>query len=393
MERDFAAAASEAASLMPPSSLPMSTRDSQMQRDPGQPISPYSTRSPRMISSPRTQKRMYPKPAKPDHDRPQLFTPGQILRDRWVIKEMIGRGGYGQIYFVHDKKLGESVALKVEPTHRIDKHGDVEKKKLLRRMILEQRVLLRLQGRPHVPLMYASGAERHINYIVMQLLSVNVADLRKQSPFRRLSKKTCGRIMIQAIAALRDMHKAGFLHRDVKPGNMCFGLTEHTKHRLVLIDYGLVRRYKTADGRWRRRRPRAGFRGTLRYVSLRVHNHEDQGPSDDLCSLFYSLIEMIRGGLTWSQQHDTKQVKAMKKEMVADDFFKVAQHIDDTIREFGRAVTSMRADDEPNYDELQSIMSRLSDNWALNAPYDWENEYADVDAEKEINVKVVQGAA
>ncbi|KAH7700723.1 CK1/TTBKL protein kinase [Aphelenchoides avenae] len=334
-----------------------------------------------MISSPAVQQRMFPKPAKLSAERVELFAPGQTLRDRWVIKELIGRGGYGQIYFVHDKKLNESMALKVEPTHRIDG----QKKKLLRRMILEQRVLLRLQGRPHVPIMYASGAERHINYIVMQLLSVNISELRKQAPHKRLSKKTCGRIMIQAIAGLRDMHKAGFLHRDVKPGNMCFSLTERTKHRLVLIDYGLVRRFKTADGRWRRRRPRAGFRGTLRYVSLRVHDHEDQGPSDDLCSLFYALIEMIRGHLPWISEHHSDKVKAMKKEMVANDFVKVSKHIHPSIREFGRAVTKMRAEDEPNYLELQNVMNELSAKCPLHEPYDWENEYAEVKAEASIN--------
>lgn len=96
-----------------------------------------------------------------------------------------------------------------------------------------------------------------------------------------------------------------------------FEILFQTKHRLVLIDYGLVRRYKTADGRRRRRRPRAGFRGTLRYVSLRVHDHEDQGPADDLCSLFYALIEMMRGKLPWSSEHHSDKVKAMKKEMVS----------------------------------------------------------------------------
>lgn len=114
--------------------------------------------------------------------------------------------GYGQIYVARDQQTNESVAIKAEPTRR--------KNKLVRRMILEQRVLVRLQGQrkffmiftfyfyalAHVPIIYASGCERDINFIVMQILSVNLGDLRKQCPLQRLSKSTTARIAQQTIA-------------------------------------------------------------------------------------------------------------------------------------------------------------------------------------------------
>lgn len=67
--------------------------------------------------------------------------------------------------------------------------------KLLWRCLFE--VLLRLQGQPHVPLMWGSGVERTINYIVMQVLSTNLNELRKQCPLKRLSRSTSGRVMQQ----------------------------------------------------------------------------------------------------------------------------------------------------------------------------------------------------
>lgn len=70
---------------------------------------------------------------------------------------------------------------------------------------------------------------------------------------------------------------------------------------------------------------------------------------------------------------------------MTDDFVKVSEHIHETIREFGRAVSSMRVDDEPSYDVLQNVMTDLADHCPLHAPYDWENEYADVLAESDIN--------
>ncbi|TKR59333.1 hypothetical protein L596_029021 [Steinernema carpocapsae] len=47
---------------------------------------------------------------------------------------------------------------------------------------------------------------------------------------------------------------------------MCFGVTDASKHRLVLVDFGLVRRYKTAEEKSREKRSRAGFRGTLSLI-------------------------------------------------------------------------------------------------------------------------------
>jgi serine/threonine protein kinase len=217
-----------------------------------------------------------------------------VIKQRFPFQGLIGSGGYGQIYVARDRQSDENNAVKAEPTRR--------RGKLVRRMILEQRVLVRLQGQPHVPVIYASGCDHDINFIVMQLLSVNVGDLRKQSPLRRLSRSTCGRIIQQSIAALRDLHNVGFLHRGKREfdfsikdlqmssllicalGSLNWQLllaftfmVFQSKHRLFLVDYGLVRCYRSPDGRPKPRRKRAGFRGTLRYVSIRVHDREEQG--------------------------------------------------------------------------------------------------------------------
>lgn len=55
----------------------------------------------------------------------------------------------------------------------------------------------------------------------------------------------------------------------------------------------------------------------MRYVSLRIHNHEETGPSDDLISLFYALIEMVRSQLPWRTMAHTNQVKAAKELLVS----------------------------------------------------------------------------
>ncbi|CAG9535198.1 unnamed protein product [Cercopithifilaria johnstoni] len=296
---------------------------------------------------------------------------GEKIRGRWLIKGLIGSGGYGEIYYALDLKMkGESVAVKVEPV--------IRKGKVAKRMILEQKIMLRLQGRPHAPLMWGSGTECGINYIVMQLLSANVGDLRKRCPLQRLSKATSGRIMQQAIAGLRDIHKIGYIHRDVKPANMCFGLTEKSNRRLIIVDYGLVRRFRQSDGKPIERRKRAGFRGTLRYVSMRVHDRMEQGPSDDLIALFFTLIEILKGELPWRNEESDEKMKRAKMELMKDDFVKLSENFGFSVREYGRAVMTLAVDAEPNYTFLISTMKKLAGNRHLNDPYDWENDYLEV---------------
>uniref|UniRef100_A0A0M3K784 non-specific serine/threonine protein kinase n=1 Tax=Anisakis simplex TaxID=6269 RepID=A0A0M3K784_ANISI len=266
---------------------------------------------------------------------------GDQLRERWVIKGLIGHGGYGEIYYAIDTTNDEPVAAKVEPVKR--------RGKVVRRMILEQKVLLRMQGKPHVPMMWGSGVERTINYIVMQ-----------------------------AIAGLRDMHSFGYLHRDIKPANMCFGLTEKSMRRLFIVDYGLVRRFRRDDGQRIPQRSRVGFRGTMRYVSMRVHDRKEQGPSDDMIALFFCLLEVLNGELPWKYINSDSKMKSMKMELVGDDFAKLTQCFGKEMGEFGRTVMNMSADDEPNYNDLQLMMKRMCGGRHLNEPYDWETEYVEV---------------
>lgn len=77
-----------------------------------------------------------------------------------------------------------------------------------------------------------------------------------------------------------------------------------------------MRRFKTYGNQQRPRRAHAGFRGTLRYVSLRVHAREEPGPADDLVSLFYSMIELIRGSVPWRSLHHNNDVWLVKEKIV-----------------------------------------------------------------------------
>lgn len=82
------------------------------------------------------------------------------------------------------------------------------------------------------------------------------------------------------------------------------------------MDYGLARKFRYSDGKPIERRKRAGFRGTLRYVSIRVHDRKEQGPSDDLIALFFTLIEILKGELPWRNEKSDEKMKNAKMQLV-----------------------------------------------------------------------------
>lgn len=85
---------------------------------------------------------------------------------------------------------------------------------------------------------------------------------------------------------------------------------------MIIVDYGLARKFRQSDGKLIETRKQAGFRGTLRYVSMRVHDRKEQGPSDDLIALFFTLIEILKGELPWRDEKSDEKMKNAKMELV-----------------------------------------------------------------------------
>lgn len=78
------------------------------------------------------------------------------------------------------------------------------------------------------------------------------------------STSTALRLGVQMLHAIRSVHDAGYLHRDVKPSNFALGIGDRNK-RLFIYDFGLARKFVDDKGELRPPRNRkCGFRGTPR---------------------------------------------------------------------------------------------------------------------------------
>ncbi len=146
---------------------------------------------------------------------------------KYRILESIGRGGVGTVYRAVDLKTDREVAIKALNTATVD---PVQ----VRRFETEARALSRVdhQGITKVLELVERGNDR---LMVMELLHGETLDhvVRQQGT---LSFVRAAALIVQALAALDEAHRAGVVHRDIKPGNLLLTNTG----RLKVLDFGVA---------------------------------------------------------------------------------------------------------------------------------------------------------
>ena len=108
------------------------------------------------------------------------------------------------------------------------------------------------------------------------------------------------------------MHRAGYVHADLKPANFLFELGDikEATNNVYIVDFGLSRKFIDEKGNHLPIKSNQGIRGTLPFISMNTHSGIRMSRRDDIESLAYVTMYLVKGTLPWiSQENIEKQKK------------------------------------------------------------------------------------
>ena len=212
-----------------------------------------------------------------------------------------------------------------------------------------------------VPKVHYKGRQGEYYVMVMDLLGPSLWDTWNTNG-QIMSQEMVACIAVEALAILENFHSKGFVHGDIKPENFLLGPPgTPTEKKLYLVDLGLATRWRDAICSTHvdyDQRPDI-FRGTVRYASVHAHLGRTGSRRDDLESLAYTLLFLLKGRLPWQgYQGDNKGFLVCKKKM-ATSAEALCRYTPPAFRQYMEAVVNLKFDEEPKYASLASLFEPL----------------------------------
>ncbi|MEV3970564.1 protein kinase [Streptomyces sp. NPDC050698] len=212
---------------------------------------------------------------------------GRLLADRYRVTAALGRGGMGVVWKAVDEVLGREVAVKELRTYT-DAAGP-ELADLHLRMRREARAAARVRHHGVIAVHDIAQVDGR-PIIVMELVDGPSLDdvLRERGTLDPAEAAGIGAKVMDALAAA---HRAGVLHRDVKPGNILLDRSG----RVVLTDFGIATMEDPGDGSATRLTRSGELVGSLDYLAPERAQGAHPGPASDIWALGATLYAAVEG--------------------------------------------------------------------------------------------------
>ncbi|WP_371651263.1 MULTISPECIES: protein kinase domain-containing protein [unclassified Streptomyces] len=200
-----------------------------------------------------------------------------LIGGRFEVLRRLGAGGMGEVYEALDTALDRRVAVKlIRSALMSDESGA--------RFAREARALARIDH-PNVVTVYEAGVQDDVPYLVMELLEgVGLQDLlRERGPQDEATVRAVAAGICEALAAV---HRAGMVHRDVKPSNVQLTRTG----RVALHDFGIAQQHDSTAV------TRTGIVvGTPAYLAPEQLMGAPSGPQSDMYAVGSCIFAMLTG--------------------------------------------------------------------------------------------------
>jgi serine/threonine protein kinase len=197
---------------------------------------------------------------------------------KYRLTSLLGKGGMAEVYLAMHEMLESQVAVKVLPPDLAQDYQMVE------RFLREARAAASLRH-PNIIRIHDVGQDNGVNYFAMDYVEGATLSTLIASKGVLPEQETV-RLSRQVISALSDAHRAGIIHRDIKPDNVLID----TRGDAVVMDFGIAK--ASANTRF----TQVGtFMGTVHYSSPEQARGMDVDASSDLYSWGIVMYEMATG--------------------------------------------------------------------------------------------------
>ncbi len=228
---------------------------------------------------------------------------GDVFEGKWRIEKKLGAGGMGSVWLAHDLSLERKVAIKILAGHLT---GDAE---FVTRFEREAKLTASLEH-PNVVGVFAVGRHRGCPFIVMKALEgQTLGRFLRQHP-KGLKKEELLPILKQLCDGLGLIHSKGFVHRDIKAGNIFIGPDGHC----TILDLGILRDTKAKEAL-----TRAGtMMGTPHYMSPEQALGKTVDHRADLYAMGVLLYELVAGTAPYNGDNEIKIIEMHLKAPIPD---------------------------------------------------------------------------
>ena len=212
---------------------------------------------------------------------------GQLIGGRYELGELLGRGGMAEVRKGTDTRLGRVVAVK---RLRTDLASDATFQARFRREAQSSASL----NHPAIVAVYDTGEETATDgtgvaqpYIVMEYVAGRtLRDIIREG--RKILPERALEITSGVLSALDYSHRAGIIHRDIKPGNVMLTPSGDVK----VMDFGIARAMSDASSTMTQT---AAVVGTAQYLSPEQARGENVDSRSDVYSAGCLLYELLTG--------------------------------------------------------------------------------------------------
>lgn len=273
------------------------------------------------------------------------------LIDKYKFVMKLGKGSFGSVYKAVGMSDGKMYACKVE-NKRSSNH----------RLRGEYAIYKRFEHRniKCVPVVYEYFDTPKHYIMVMELLGKSLDDLMEEAE-SKLDIPTVFKIALALFVGIEEIHKAGIIHRDIKPNNFMFG-TDKKQDILHIMDFGLSKKWYERGKHIAYKSGRSMI-GTPRYASINVHMGIEPSRRDDMESIGYMLVYLAKGTLPWQGLKKKTKLNPIdkiyeKKTMISVET--LCADLPSCFTAYLNFVKKMEFDERPNYSHFIALFSQNS---------------------------------